>query len=116
MSGRYQVAAKADRTLDGITFDSRAEMNRYAELHMMERAGLIKDLETQPEYVLQPGFRFRGASVRPITYRADFRYLDIESNRIIVEDQKGHPTAEYKIKKKMLLYNYPDINFMEVKG
>jgi hypothetical protein len=37
VSGRIRVAPAADRTLDGITFASKAEMNRYAELKMLEQ-------------------------------------------------------------------------------
>lgn len=39
MSGRIAVSAKKSRTLDGIVFDSAAEMRRYAELRMLEKAG-----------------------------------------------------------------------------
>lgn len=112
---KYHVSPVAERTIHGYTFDSKAEMHRYLELAMCQRAGEIEDLELQPEYVLLDGYVRNGKKVRPIVYCADFRYLDLRTNRIIVEDVKGAQTAVYKLKKKMLLARYPDINFREVK-
>ena len=36
--------------VDGIQFDSQKEANRYQELILMERAGLIRSIELQPRY------------------------------------------------------------------
>jgi hypothetical protein len=97
-------------TLDGHTFDSKGEANRYAELRLMERAGAITDLELQPKFVLLDAFTDNeGKRHRAITYRADFRY--IEDGRTIVEDFKGFETAEFKLKRKMFLKRYPDLVF-----
>lgn len=119
MAGRYSVGTKAARTVDGITFDSVAEASRYNELRMIEKSGSISELELQPEFELQPGFRRHGRKERAITYRADFRYRDIDcdgTSRIVVEDVKGHRTAVYRLKRKMLLYRYPEIDFREVEA
>lgn len=102
--------------MDGITFDSKAEMNRYWELKILEKKGLIAGLELQLEYVLQEAFIHNGKKIQPIKYRADFRYRDTLRNRIIVEDCKGMATEVYKLKKKLLLKRYPDMNFVEVKA
>jgi hypothetical protein len=114
---KYGTAAPACRTFKGITFASRAEMNRYIELLAMERAGLIRDLELQPEYVLLAGYKHtKYGTFRPVRYRADFRYLETSTNRVITEDVKGVRTNIYKIKKTLLLWKYPDINLVEVKA
>ena len=95
-------------TYDGHVFDSRAEALRYSELMIMERAGLITDLELQPEYELIPAHQRDGRKVRAMKYVADFRYID-EDGRVIVEDVKGVETPVFKLKKKMLEYRYPDV-------
>lgn len=96
-------------TIDGITFDSKAEARRYADLKLMERAGAISNLELQPAFVLLESFRdATGALHRAITYRADFRYT--EGGKVIVEDVKGMETREFKMKRKMLLSRYPETN------
>ena len=113
MSGpRIRVAPKEARTLDGITFDSKAEMNRYAELKMLERAGVIEGLELQPKFILQDAVDGR----RAITYFADFGYREKGKPRRVIEDVKGHKTEVYRLKKKLLLAKYPDIDFREIKA
>jgi len=116
MSARIRVSSPAFRTMDGRLFASRAEMNRYAELRMMERAGIIRDLEIQPPYTLRPAYVYKGKKIRAEKYYADFRYLNTSTNKIIVEDVKGFLTQTYKSKKAWLLYLYPEINFIEVKA
>ena len=65
---------------------------------MMQKAGLIRDLETQVVYELVP----KCGNNRPVTYRADFRYLDTERDEIVVEDCKGVRTDTYKLKRKLM--------------
>ena len=43
-------------TVDGIKFDSKREANRYRELELMRRGGLIKNLEIHPKFTLMDGF------------------------------------------------------------
>lgn len=96
-------------TIDGYTFDSSKEGNRYMELKYLLAAGQIKDLELQKPFVLQEGFRDkRGKWHREIKYIADFVYYDNEKEETVIEDVKSKATAEnavYKLKKKMMLYN-----------
>lgn len=113
---KYRTAPKAARTMDGIVFDSKAEMVRYCSLRIMERAGLIADLELQPQFVLLEGFRHpEHGRMSAIRYRADFRYREAKTGKIIVEDVKGARTDVYRIKKILLLWRYPELNFVEVK-
>ena len=112
MSGRYRVSNKADRTVDGTVFDSKAEARRYTELKLLEKVGSIYDLELQPEYELIPPFEYHGKKERGIKYRADFRY--VHRGAVVVEDVKGHRTEVYKIKRRLLLHRYPDMDFREV--
>lgn len=89
--------------LDGITFDSVHERDRYAELKMMEKSGLIKDLELQPVFELVPAIRENGKVVqRAVIYKADFAYT--YNGEKIVEDAKGVKTQAYSIKKKLMRY------------
>lgn len=43
--------------VDGQTFDSRKEANRYQELLFLERVGAIKNLSRQVKFVLIPSQR-----------------------------------------------------------
>lgn len=90
--------------IDGYTFDSIAEGQRYAELKILLRENKIRDLELQKEYELVPAYRdaITGKMIRPVYYKADFVYYDIEQGKTIIEDVKGYRTEGYKIKKKLM--------------
>lgn len=95
--------------LDGITFDSRKEANRWAELKLLERAGKISFLERQPSFVLIPKQVRDGKVIeRPVVYKADFTYEDNETGQVVVEDVKSQATKtkEYVIKRKLMLWEY----------
>lgn len=95
--------------VDGITFDSKKESQRYLQLKELEKEGKIKDLELQKEYVLQDKFKLNGKTRRQITYKADFSYVSVEDDRIHVEDVKSPYTAKdkvYRIKKKLFEFKY----------
>ena len=109
---KYHTAPIDERTRDGITFASKGEMYRYLELKLKEKAGEIKDLELQPRYELIPQFTdWKGEKYNSITYVADFRYYEVITKRIVVEDFKGYETDVFKIKEKLLRYKYPDLDF-----
>ena len=99
--------------VDGIKFDSKREAERYIELKLLERAGVISNLVLQPKYVLQDKFRRNGKTVRAIHYIADFEY--IEDGIKVVEDVKGMETKDFKLKEKMFLFRYPEIEFRKTK-
>jgi len=95
--------------MDGITFDSRAEAWRYNELKLLEESGQITDLVLQPVFVLQEAFVTPdGQQILPITYVADFAYN--EGHVRVVEDIKGMATEIFRVKRKMFLFHYPDLD------
>lgn len=103
--------------IDGIEFHSKKEGNRYRELKLLERAGMIKDLEIQPAFLLLPGFKKNGITYQKTTYIGDFKYFDVEQDKYIVEDVKSPATAKdkvYRIKKKLFEYKYEDLEIKEI--
>ncbi len=103
-------------TYYNIEFDSKKEGARFLQLQTMEEDNQIAELELQPKFILQEGFRDKdGKWHRPITYSADFKYK--EGGKVVIEDVKAskkYKTEVYRIKKKLLLYKNQDINFREV--
>lgn len=88
--------------LDGITFDSKKEANRYAELRLLERSGAIHNLRRQVRYELIPAQKKDGKTIeRACHYIADFVYE--ENGKTVVEDVKGYRTKEYVLKRKLML-------------
>jgi len=92
-------------------YDSKKESVRANELKLLERAGHITELCEQVIFELQPSFKCNGKTERAIKYIADFIYY--KDGDFVVEDVKGFKTDVYKMKRKMLLFKYPDITFIE---
>lgn len=88
---------------NGIEFDSRKEARRYSDLVLLERAGMITDLQRQVKFELIPSQRIDGKVVeRSVTYVADFVYK--QHGKTVVEDTKGFKTKDYIIKRKLMMY------------
>ena len=90
-------------TPDG-TFDSKKEYARWIDLLWMQRAGQIKNLARQQEFILIPKQRYKGEYIKECKYVADFVYE--KDGEMVVEDVKGYKTDVYKIKKKLMLWKY----------
>ena len=94
-------------TYNGKIFDSKAEYKRYKELLMLEKCGVIKNLQRQIEYELIPKQKLirpvKGhKSERKAVYIADFVYE--KNGEVIVEDVKGIRTSDYILKRKLMLF------------
>lgn len=86
-------------SFDGISFASKAEAHRYAELLILQRAGLIENLKCQPRFPM----KIDGALI--CTYVADFSYNHKGSAEAVIEDVKSPATktAVYRLKAKMMM-------------
>ena len=98
----HEVAAPAPNKfrniiteIDGIKFDSKAESQRYGELNMMLRGGLIHGFEMQVPYDLEVN------EIHICRYIADF-VVTWPDGVITVEDVKGVQTPDFKLKKKLM--------------
>lgn len=90
---------------DGIEFDSVKECARYCELKLMQRAGVISDLQMQVSFELIPSQRVDGKVVeRAVNYIADFVYQ--QDGQTVVEDTKGFRTKDYILKRKLMLWRH----------
>jgi len=86
-----------------MKFDSIREFERYQELALLQKAGVIKNLEHQVRIKLTCG----GNAVlskkgRQFAYVVDFRYWDNELRRQRFEDVKGFNTPFGDIKIAMV--------------
>lgn len=99
------------RTCNGITFDSVLEMRYYRDvlLSLVEK-GEVERFELQKPYELQPKFIHNGKTVQPIKYVADFFIVYKDGHEEVI-DTKGCPDSVAILKKKMLFYHYPDIDY-----
>jgi hypothetical protein len=75
---------------------SMLEARRCDELLLMEKGGLIRDLEQQPRYRLDVN------GVHVCDYVADWRYFDNERGCVVVADAKGVLTDVCRLKLKLM--------------
>jgi hypothetical protein len=98
--------------VNGIVFDSRKEAKRYRELVALEDDGEITELKRQVPFEIVP----KQDLLRPVEYKgklrkteraakyvADFTYRN-KNGELIVEDTKGVRTADYILKRKLMLH------------
>lgn len=78
----------------GLFFPSQKEARRWAELQLMERAGLISNLRRQVRHTLSVN------GVKICVYVSDHEYT--ENGEHVTEDVKGMITPEYKLKRAMM--------------
>jgi hypothetical protein len=84
-------------TAFGRTFHSKKEAKRYGALLILQKDGTVGPIECQPR------FRLEVNGVHIADYVADFRYRDLQTGEVIVEDVKGYETPEFKLKKRLML-------------
>lgn len=94
--GRFPVVPSESRTMGGVTFDSKREMLRWAELQLLQRAGEITELKRQVSYSVSI------ASVHFCKFTPDAEYIDRHGVKVF-EDVKSSGTAKdtaYRLRKK----------------
>ena len=103
-------------TIDGITFASQLEGERFKQLKLLEKADEITGLILQPEFQILHGFvdAETGEKIKSRFYVGDFQYIDNITNKIIVEDTKGMETPEFRLKWSLVKSLYPQYEFRKV--
>jgi len=98
---RSKFHARKTPCLYGHMHASGLEAERCNELHLMEKSGLISNLEVQKPYLILGAQKYQNMpNERSIVYNADFVY--IENGLTVIEDTKGHKTKDYIIKRKLV--------------
>lgn len=92
------------RNIDGKTYDSHKEAHRHCELVMLQKAGIITELQEQVVFELIPNQYDESGKLleRACKYKADFVYK--QNSITVVEDTKGTRTKDYAIKRKLMLF------------
>lgn len=112
-----KFGAKVMNCTAGHSHPSKAEARRCNDLHLMQRGGIITDLEVQPQFwFIINGEQVKHAGGRRVGYKADFAYR--ENGRHVVEESKpraiGARNDAYALRKAIFLHLFPHIDFREV--
>lgn len=100
---RYNKYSNKKTEIDGILFDSKKEARRYQYLKTLEIKGIITNLILQPKFLLQEKFIHKNKTYRKIEYIADFSYVRVTDDVLVIEDVKGLKTDVFKLKEKLFL-------------
>ncbi len=86
--------------VQGITFDSKREAQRWAQLRLLERAGEISEIKLQVPIMLvgQKG-PLLSRTGRQMRLTVDFTYKNNKTGLTVYEDAKGTPTRDYEVRK-----------------
>lgn len=104
--GKSKYNAKKS-TYNDITFDSEVECEYYQFLLHQKEQHKISIIKLQPKYkIIEKVTHFRATY-----YVADFE-VTLPGGHIIVIDIKGMATAEAKLKRKLFMSIYPDMELL----
>jgi hypothetical protein len=88
--------------VDGIGFDSTLEADKYNELKLSLKMGVIAGFCRQPEFILLEGL----GHTKPEIYKADFIVFNLDGTYEII-DTKGFQTEVFRIKAKQFKHKFP---------
>lgn len=104
--------------VDGITFDSIKESRVFQDLKILEKQGIIQNLELQKKFAIVPKIKgVKGSRVR--YYIADFVFQEIKNGEItrVIVDVKSPITRKnpvYTLKKQLVQWQFPHYEFREM--
>lgn len=98
-------------------WDSEMELDYYESVCLPKlESGEFQKVETQIIFILQEKFKCKDKTILPIKYIADF-VIETKDGELIIVDTKGMPpTADFKIKWKIMKYKYPQYTYQCLKG
>ena len=106
---RHKYGAKKT-VVDGIKFDSQLEAKYYYHLMTLKQLGQVKEIELQPEFLIQEKKKYKGETIRKIVYKLDFKVVYNNGYTEYI-DVKGMTTPVSQLKLKLIKGMYPDVNF-----
>lgn len=100
---RGQAKYKAQKTVcaAGHKHDSKMEAARCDDLHALQQAGHLYDLEQQPEFRVEINGKLM------CRYVADFAWK--KAGARVIEDVKGVATPMFNLKKKLVEATHPGV-------
>lgn len=84
------------------------ESDYYRYLQSQVCNGTIQEVRLQPTFLLLPAFQKNKQTIRKISYKADFHVFYADGTNAVI-DVKGVETKDFKLKKKLFDYTYPDL-------
>jgi hypothetical protein len=106
--------AKKTACNHGHTHASKREAQRCDELHLLQKSGLISDLEIEPvfRFVIN-GNQLKMANGQTARYTPDFAY--VEKGQDVVEDVKGMVVRDFPLRAALFRHLFPTVQLRVIK-
>lgn len=106
--------AKPTTCIHGHKHASKREAVRCVELHLLQQAGEIEDLEVEPTFrFVINGQQVKMGNGQVAKYRPDFIYT--ENGREIAEDVKGFVVRDFPLRAALFRTLFPTIELRVIK-
>ncbi|QQN73935.1 DUF1064 domain-containing protein [Croceicoccus sp. YJ47] len=110
----HKYRAKPTTCIHGHKHASKREAVRCVELHLLQQAGQIGDLEIEPTFTFQiNGKPLKMENGQAAKYRPDFIYT--ENGQDIAEDVKGFVVRDFPLRAALFRALYPTIELRVTK-
>jgi hypothetical protein len=111
---RNKYRAKPTVCRQGHKHASKREARRCDELHLLQRAGHISDLEIEPQFWFVIHHKqLKHANGRRCGYKPDFAYT--ENGKQIVEDTKGFRVRDFALREALFRHLFPTYELRVIK-
>lgn len=106
--------ARQTKCRQGHSHASGREARRCNDLTLLERGGVISQLQQQPKFFFPlNGNVIKYPNGKRVVYTADFQYFEGDKN--VVEDAKGHYRDDaWRLRRCFFLAFYPYLELREV--
>lgn len=113
-AGRNKYGAEPTQCSQGHKHASKREAKRCDELHLLQRAGAISDLEIEPtfKFVIE-GKPLLMGNRQQARYRPDFIY--VENGRYVAEDVKGVEVRDFPLRAALFRNLFPTYELRIIK-
>lgn len=99
----------------GHNHDSKREALRCDELHVLQRAKLITNLQVQHQFWFAlNGKELKHPNGRRAGFKADFFYTQLPGLEDVAEDTKGYVVRDYPLRALLFRHCFPDIELREL--
>ena len=111
---RHKYRAKPTTCIHGHKHASKREAARCVELHMLQQAGEIENLEVEPTFrFIVNGNPVKMGNGQAAKYRPDFIYT--EGGQEVAEDVKGFVVRDFPLRAALFRACFPTIELRVVK-
>ena len=112
----HKYGAKKAECLQGHVHPSRVEARKCNELHLLQAAGEIKDLQHEVQFwFVVNGDQLKHANGRRAGFKVDFLYTEVATGQQVALEVKGRVVRDFPLRRALFCHLHPQIRYMETR-